>query len=133
MVCEILFEDFENILKWEIAKINRFQCPDELCVMYTRPEFKEEFPKLKEVIKEVLRNTDLITSTDENIFLILPNTNKEGAKFISEAIYDFFNKQVVEYYIDFPKDAKSKDELIEKLIKDVENKYGILLGKYFKK
>ncbi len=133
MVCEILFGDFENILKWEIAKIERFQCPDELCVMYARPEFEEEFPKLKEVIKEVLRNTDLITSVDENIFLILPNTNKEGAKFISEAIYNFFNKQVVEYYIDFPKDARTKDELIEKLLKDIENKYGILLGKYFNK
>ncbi len=133
MVPEILFDDFQEILRWEIEKINRFQCPKELCVVYLKPEFKEEFEKLRKVIKEVLRKTDLLTSVEDNIFLILPNTTKEGAQFISKAIYDFFNKQVIEVYIDFPKDGTTKDELIKNLIKAVENKYGILLEKYFKR
>lgn len=65
-------------------------------------------------------------------FLILPGASKKGVKFITKAIYDFFNGGVVEVYIDYPYDAKTPEELIETLIKETENKFGYLLGKYFK-
>lgn len=133
MIVEILFEDFENFLKFEIAQIERFQCPEEFCVMYVKPEFKENLKKLKEVVKEVLRNSDVITSVDEHIFLILTGTNSQGAEFVRKAIYDFFEGKVIEYYVDYPHDALNKDEIINKLIEGMRKKYGINLKHYFKK
>lgn len=132
MSVEICFEDFKPLVEHHYHFIKRFQCPDEFCIVFLRPENQEIFSQLKEVIKEALRSTDLFAEKDGNIFLILPGASKKGVKFITKAIYDFFNGEVVEVYIDYPYDAKTPEELIEALIKETENKFGYLLGKYFK-
>ena len=132
MSVEILFEDFKPLVEHQYNYIKRFQCPDEFCIVFLRPENQELFSQLKEVIKEALRSTDLFTEKDGSIFLILPGASKKGVKFITKAIYDFFNGEVIEVYVDYPYDAKTPDELIQTLIKEAENKFGYLLGKYFK-
>jgi hypothetical protein len=132
MSIEILFDDFKPLVHHHYHFIQRFQCPDEFCIAFIRPEKQELFNQLKEVIKEALRSTDLFTEKDGSIFLILPGASKKGAEFITKAIYDFFNGEVLEVYVDYPYDAKNPDELIQNLIKETENKFGYLLGKYFR-
>lgn len=132
MSIEICFEDFKHLVEHYYHFIKRFQCLDEFCIVFLKPEKQELFPQLKEVIKEALRSTDLFTEKDGNIFLILPGASKKGGNFITKAIYDFFNGEVVEVYIDYPYDAKTPEELIEALIKETENKFGYILRKYFK-
>ncbi|RMA93184.1 hypothetical protein [Hydrogenothermus marinus] len=133
MITEILFEDFSNFIKFEIEQIKRFQCPNGFCIMYVKPEFSKDFKKLKEILKEALRSSDVIASKDEHIFLILTGVDKQGADFVRKAIYDFFEGNVVEYYVDYPQDALTKDELIKKLTDDIYKKFGINLKHYFAK
>jgi len=131
MAIEIKFDDFKPLVQHQIYYIQRFQCPDEFCIAFLRPEKPELFEKLKEVIKEALRHTDLFAEKDGNLFLILPGATKKGVEFIGKAIYDFFNGEVVEVYVDYPYDAKTADELIQKLAEETEKKFGFLLTKYF--
>ena len=133
MAIEIEFKDFEKFVEFMIGCNQRFSCPENFALAFIRPEFKEEYEKLKEVVKEVLRNTDIFCEIDNNLFVILTGTDKKGADFISKAIYEFFNKSVVEVYVDFPEDGKSAEELLKSLETAVENKYGFLIGKYFRK
>ncbi|SNZ02605.1 hypothetical protein SAMN06265182_0162 [Persephonella hydrogeniphila] len=132
MAVEVLFEDFSKLIELQIAFADRFKCPEVFAVAFLRPERKELFSELEKVLKEVLRETDIISTVEGNIFLLLPATDKKGAEFISRAIYDFFKGEVVEVYVDFPEDGKNCKELIKNLEEKTKNKFGYLLEKYFK-
>jgi len=81
----------------------------------------------------VLRETDILTTVNGSIFLILPETDKEGAEFISRGIYEFFKGEVVEVYVDFPEDGKTSQEIIKKLEEKTKNKFGYILDRFFRK
>jgi hypothetical protein len=132
MAVKILFEDFLKFVELQVAFSKRFKCPEVFAVAFLRPERKELFPKLEEILMEVLRETDVISTVEGNIFLLLPATDKEGAEFISRAIYDFFKGEVVEVYVDFPEDGNNCKELIKTLEERTKQKFGYLLERYFK-
>ncbi len=133
MAVEIDFKDFLKIVDLQISFSKRFKCPKVFAVAFLRPEREELFSSLEKVIQEALRETDILTSVDGSIFLILPETDKKGAEFISRAIYDFFKGEVVEVYVDFPEDGETTEELIKTLEERTKNKFGYFLEKYFRK
>ncbi len=133
MAVEIDFNDFLKILDLQVSFNRRFGYPKVFAVAFLKPERKELFSSLEKVIQEALRETDILSTTDGSIFLILPETDKKGAEFISRAIYDFFKGEVVEVYVDFPEDGKTAEDLIKNLEEKTKNKFGYLLEKFFKK
>ena len=133
MAVEIYFQDFLKVLNLQVSFNGRFGCPRVFAVAFLKPEKKELFTPLKKVIHGALRETDILSTIDESLFLILPETDKNGADFISRAIYDFFKGEVVEVYVDFPEDGKTSQDLIKTLEERTKNKFGYFLEKYFRK
>jgi len=133
MAVEISFQDFLKVLDLQVSFNRRFGCPKFFAVAFLKPEREELFIPLKKVIQEVLRETDILTTVNGSIFLILPETDKEGAEFISRGIYEFFKGEVVEVYVDFPEDGKTSQEIIKKLEEKTKNKFGYILDRFFRK
>ena len=133
MATKILFEEFKPMVDFMVHLSQRFNCPKEFAVGFLRPEEPHLYDKLVKVVEEALRHSDLYAEKDGNIFVILPGATKKGVDFIKKALFDFFNGEVLEVYEDYPQDGKTTEELLEKLATDVENKYGYIIKKYFKK
>ncbi|MDQ7055925.1 MAG: hypothetical protein Q9M89_05420 [Persephonella sp.] len=106
MTIEIPFQDFKKFILFEIAHIKRFNCPDFFSIGFLKSEKPEMSGELKEVIMEALRETDVISTYDNTIFVILPGTDTEGAQFISRAIYDFLMERLLEVYAEYPDEGK---------------------------
>ena len=133
MAVEISFQDFLKVLDLQVSFSRRFGCPKVFAVAFLKPERKELFTPLEKVIQEALRETDILATIDGSLFLILPETDKNGADFISRAIYDFFKGEVVEVYVDFPEDGETSEDLIKTLEERTKNKFGYFLEKYFRR
>jgi len=132
MTIQVSFQDFKNIIRFEIAQIKRFGCPSTFGIGFLKPEKSELFEELRKVIAEALRETDVICVYDNCIFLLLPGTDKKGAEFISKAIYDFFNGEVVEVYVEYPDDGDSSEKLLQVLDTQTRKKFGYILESIFK-
>ncbi len=132
MTIEISFQDFRKLVQFEIAQIIRFGCPATFSIGFLRPEKQELFGELRDVISEALRETDVMSVYDNNIFLILPGADKKGAQFVSRAIYDFFNGEVVEVYVEYPDDGDSCEKLLNALDTETRKKFGYILESIFK-
>ncbi len=132
MTLEISFVDFKQFIQFELSQIERFGCPDCFSVGFLKPEKSEMFEELKNVVKETLRKTDVLSTYNDSIFVILPGTDSKGAEFISRAIFDFFNGEVIEVYVEYPDDGKNLEEILTALDKKARKKFGYILEKVFR-
>ncbi|MBK3331657.1 hypothetical protein GWK41_01090 [Persephonella atlantica] len=132
MTVEISFQDFKKFIQFELSHIKRFNCPEVFSIGFLKPEKTEMFENLKNIVKEALRETDVISTYNHSIFVILPGTDSKGAEFISRAIFDFFNGEVIEVYVEYPDDGKNLEELLDALDRKTRKKFGYILEKIFR-
>jgi len=133
MAVEISSKEFLNILKVMISMGKRFNCPSKICIGYFEPEKRQLMEKLDEILVEVLRDTDVVFRAEDGFFIILPETDRTGAGFISRGIFDFFNGEVAEVLVCYPEDGKDITTVVESLINCGKSKYGFMLEKYIKR
>ncbi|WP_456382350.1 hypothetical protein [Persephonella sp.] len=133
MAVEMSSGEFVNVLKVLISMGKRFNCPSRICTGYFQPEKKQLMEKLDDILVEVLRDTDMVFRVEDGFFIILPETDMEGAGFISRGIFEFFNGEVAEVMVCYPEDGKDINTVLQSLIDQGKNKYGFMLEKYLKR
>jgi len=124
--------DLKRFLEFLIASSNRFGCPENVCLGFFKPEKTEMLDKLDRVLVEVLRETDMIFPVKDGFFLILPETDRTGADFVSKGIFEFFNGEVAEVIVCFPQDGQDAQQLLKQLDSISRKKFGFILEKYFR-
>ncbi len=126
MPVEFLFEDLPNLIEYEIGKIRRMIPFGKLSVLYFHTKEESEKEKIYNILKYILRESDAIITKDNNFFLVLPLTDKEGAEFIYEGIKGFFEKEFPKVIACYPGDGDNAQDLLNKIMSNAKSEYDYL-------
>ncbi len=126
MPVEFLFEDLPNLVEYEIGKIRRMVPFGKLSVLYFHTKNETDRDRIHNLLKNVLRESDAIIIKDNNFFLVLPLTDKEGAEFVYEGIKGFFEKEFPKVIACYPGDADNARDLLNKILSNAKSEYDYL-------
>ena len=123
------FNDFEKFVFQQVAVLERYKADRsaKLSILFLRLEGAET-DQVCRLLEGSLRQSDAIFTKDEYYFLVLPNTDKEGALHIINVLQDFFKKEIPEVIITYPEEASSSKEMLEKLVYYAKEEWWIELG-----
>jgi len=120
------FDDFHSLLRMEVGRGRRVkEVPYRFSLLYF--QLHETPEMVQDVAKEMLRQSDAVFHRKEHFFLILPETDKEGALHIPRLLEEYFKRPVFDSAVTFPEDGDTEEDLVATLADQARSVHGVAL------
>ncbi|MDR1452167.1 MAG: hypothetical protein LBI57_07575 [Helicobacteraceae bacterium] len=117
------FTDFRPFLRHEIGEMRRFQEEQrKITVMFLRYHDADHMLK---TLKESLRSCDVIFRKNDEFFVVMPATDKEGSMHVARVLEERFGHNVVDVNATWPEDGLSEGELLGNLSQYIRAKFDL--------
>ncbi len=113
-----------NLIAHHISLIERFEKnkDDFFSLIFLKTDECNK-KDIKDIIRKVLRNTDIITEYEKNYIILLPYTDYNGAYKLLKEMQSFLDTLEKETIVTYPEDGKNAHELLYKLKDSVKSYY----------
>lgn len=119
-----LFEDFKPFLRHEIGEMERMiEEKRKITIMFF--QLDEDAARVAEVLKDTLRDADVIFNKADKFFVVLPTTDKEGAMHVARLLEEYFGRKIKDVAATWPEDGRSEKEIVDSLIEYVKSLHNI--------
>lgn len=121
---KFMFEDLKPFLRHEIGSMERLdEDRRKMTVMYFH--LNETAERVTEVLKDALREADVIFKKGDEFFIVLPLTDKEGAMYVARLLERYFGHKVKDVATTWPEDGDTAEEILASLIEYVKSIHNI--------
>ncbi len=118
------YEELINIIEHHISLIRRFEKnkDDEFSLIFLKTDETNRIG-VENMIKKILRSTDIITEYEGNYVILLPLTDYEGGYKLLKELQEFLDVESKETIVSYPDDGVNAHELLYKLKDKIKTFY----------
>lgn len=123
------FDDFEKFIFQQVGTLERYDTDgkNKLSILFLHLPGAES-GQIARLLEGSLRHSDALFVNDGCFFLVLPNTDKEGALHIVNVLEEFFKREIPEVILTYPEEAGSSKEMLEKMVKYANEEWKVDLS-----
>lgn len=109
-------QNIESLVSYHIALLKRFDTTedDEFSVIYFNLGNKKD-RELATVFQKILRKTDALFQEKDDVVVMLPGTDWNGATELLSGIQEFLGQSLMDNVVTYPDDGNNAKDLLNKL------------------
>lgn len=121
-------QNIESLVSYHIALLKRFDTTedDEFSVVYFHLGNKKD-EELASVFQKILRKTDALFQENDDVVVMLPGTDWNGATELLSGIQEFLGQPLMDNVVTYPDDGNNAKDLLNKLGELVQDNCDIIV------
>lgn len=110
------FDNFRSLVQHHVGILERFGGQDgfKFSILFF-PLKNMSVAHVSDALSKVMRESDAVFAHDDGYYLLMPQTDTEGALHVLNNLKEYFGEELNEVIMTYPDDSRDSRELLEKL------------------